>query len=266
VTEVDLSGAKDPFDTLNSTLKTIVTTKLVPAYDKEQNNHLVFYFTGHGFADEQMRSQILLNMPIAKFATKNFQNPYEIERVLGVIFNGFYNVSIELVVDACREKNEFKAKFEAKGIEIPTVPIAETKFDFISGKILSGGGEEQRRTADPWAGKPAVNNIFVRNYACEYARFADATPKVCYADRYADRFEELLDEYGFVLMPNHFLTSSGFVYKNEKSGSVSECTVTYRMGDQMPAKNKRTQICLMPKEKENKQAIEELKKENAKLK
>jgi hypothetical protein len=145
-------------------------------------------------------------MPIAKFATKNFQNPYEIERVLEKIFNSFYNVSIELVVDACREKNEFKAKFEAKGIEIPTVTIAETKFDCISGKILVPGGEdEQRRTSAPWAGKPEVNNIFVRNYVCEYARFADATPKVCYAYRYVDRFEDMLDQYGFVLMPNHFL-------------------------------------------------------------
>jgi hypothetical protein len=141
VTEVDLSGEKDPFMTLNSTLISIVTGKLIPEYDKEQNIHLVFYFTGHGYADENMRSQILLNMPIGKFETKNFQNPYEIERVLGVIFNSFYNVSIELIMDACREPNLFKEKFEAKELKIPTVKVAETKFGMLSGTIMTPEGE-----------------------------------------------------------------------------------------------------------------------------
>jgi hypothetical protein len=198
VTEVDLSGEKDPFVTLNSTLISIVTGKLIPEYERQKNIHLVFYFTGHGYADLEKRSQILLNMPIGKFATRpahsvttatldkhelrqahagnvdtfeqigqadrllvdfgdcllqrwagkvfeecleledasvshyipmgtstlfgddgsqrqaseiNFQNPYEIERVLGEIFKSFYNVSIELIVDACREPNPFEEKF-----------------------------------------------------------------------------------------------------------------------------------------------------------
>ena len=80
----------------------------------------MFYFTGHGYADEKKLSQILLNMPIQKNASANpeanpksfkFQNPYRIEEKLEMIWKSYYNVCIELIVDACREKNRFEELF-----------------------------------------------------------------------------------------------------------------------------------------------------------
>jgi hypothetical protein len=115
-------------------------------------------------------------MPIGKFpGNKFFQNPYEIERVLEVIFVNYYNVSIELIMDACREQNLFKEKFEAAKKQIPTVKVDETKFDLLCGKIMTAEGKEDRRdTGHPWPGKPEVNNIFIRNYSCEYGESTDA--------------------------------------------------------------------------------------------
>jgi len=77
---------------------------------------------------------------------------------------------------------------------------------------------------------------------------------VGFAEKYVDRFEDMMDVYGFVLMPNHFLKTSGFVFKNKMSKSENDCAVTFRKGDELPAKNKRTQICLMTrKQEENKE-------------
>jgi len=81
---IDLSASADPYDQLEYTLKGLVQNILFPSYDRKKHVLLVFYFTGIGFADEQMRSQILLNMPIAQHsdAKKSFQNPYPIEEKL----------------------------------------------------------------------------------------------------------------------------------------------------------------------------------------
>ena len=80
---VDLSASADPYDQLETTLKTLVQNTIIPSYDRKEHILLVFYFTGHGYADEQMRSQILLNMPIAQHSGgKKFQNPYRIEEKL----------------------------------------------------------------------------------------------------------------------------------------------------------------------------------------
>jgi hypothetical protein len=65
-------------------------------------------------------------------------------------------------------------------------------------------------------------------------------------------------------MPNHFLKTSGFVFKNKKSGSENDCVISYRKGDDLPAKNRVTQICLIPREeesKEDKRKLEQARKE-----
>jgi hypothetical protein len=83
VNYVNLTESQDPFDLIETTLKTIMTNILTPSYDRKEHIFLVFYFTGHGYADEQQRSQILLNIPIAQHSLgKKFQNPYRIEEKL----------------------------------------------------------------------------------------------------------------------------------------------------------------------------------------
>ena len=184
--------------------------------------------------------------------------------MLGEIFKSFYNVSIELIVDACREPNPFEEKFRQAAKEVPTVKVEETNFTTLSErKMTTEDDETQRITSEPWPGKPEVNNIFIRNYACKYGEFTDAVYSVGYAEKYNDRFEEMNMTHGFVLMPNHFLKTSGFKFKNKMSGSENDVAITYRIGDDMPAKNKRTQICLMTREqaveREDRRVLEETK-------
>jgi len=83
VNYVNLTESQDPFDLVETTLKTIMTNILIPTYDRKEHIFLVFYLNGHGYADEGARSQILLNMPIAQHSVgKKFQNPYRIEEKL----------------------------------------------------------------------------------------------------------------------------------------------------------------------------------------
>jgi hypothetical protein len=59
-------------------------------------------------------------MPIAQHSVgKKFQNPYRIEEKLLTIYKSNYNVSIELVVDACREHNTFVQRFKDINLEVP---------------------------------------------------------------------------------------------------------------------------------------------------
>jgi hypothetical protein len=58
--------------------------------------------------------------------------------------------------------------------------IKPTLFDLIGEKLASG---ERRLTHVPWEeeSKRPVNNIFIRNYACQYGEFADAEYKIGFA-------------------------------------------------------------------------------------
>jgi len=89
-------------------------------------------------------------------------------------------VSIELVVDACREQNIFVQRFKDINLEIPAVEIKPTLFDCIGGLLASG---EKRLTHVPWEEETMqpVNNIFIRNYACQYGAMTDATYKIGFA-------------------------------------------------------------------------------------
>lgn len=142
----------------------------------------MFYFTGHGYADEKKLSQILLNMPIQKHRKgRKFLNPYRIEEKLTDIWNAYYNVCIELIVDACREKNLFEEHFKKINLEIPLTDTNALLYNTMGGKLED---KTSRLTKDPWpseADDKRVNNFFVRNYACQYGELTDATPEIGYA-------------------------------------------------------------------------------------
>lgn len=181
-TYVDLSSSTDPHDQLETKLKDIVQNTLLPSYNNKEHVLLVFYFTGHGYADEQKRSQILLNMPIQKHRKgRKFLNPYRIEEKLIDIWNAYYNVCIELIVDACREKNRFEEHFKKINLEIPLTDTMPLLYNTMGGKLEDG---TSRETNKPWpseADDKRVNNFFARNYACQYGELTDAIPTKGYA-------------------------------------------------------------------------------------
>ena len=72
------------------------------------------YVNGHGYADANKQSQILLNQrihfninesPNFDRAETTFMNPYPLESELLKIFEHFKNVCIVMMVDTCRELN-----------------------------------------------------------------------------------------------------------------------------------------------------------------
>jgi hypothetical protein len=76
---------------------------------------VLIYATGHGYADENKRSYILLNQEIS-FNNQNprmirYTNPYPLEHQARLLFENFSNLSIGLVFDTCREHLKYHLVF-----------------------------------------------------------------------------------------------------------------------------------------------------------
>jgi hypothetical protein len=105
----DMKDCKDPFKTIEDML--IQIRRMCQQSFNYGNVLVLVYVTGHGYADKAKRTHILLNHELSfsppEFSSRRYTNPYPIEKQLLQLFDNFSNLSIELVVDACREHLKF---------------------------------------------------------------------------------------------------------------------------------------------------------------
>jgi hypothetical protein len=118
VTLVNMSDdtCTNPFETIEKVLLEI-RSMCTLNFDEKQDEgvFVMIYVTGHGYADNDKKSHILLNQEISFSQNSRFcrfTNPYPLEHQARLLFKSFSNLSIGLVFDACREHLKYHTVFE----------------------------------------------------------------------------------------------------------------------------------------------------------